>query len=186
MPRACGSLRANRVTTAADRGDDIEEDELPELDRLISDQRADDTPRQRPEEHGGDHGAPVLSIEALGLTQLSADLDGVTVSGQGLGGDYDEADGPALAGRHKQQRLGSVWQNREPESDAERIVRKAIAGLSDEEQETFRLVYGEKKSLREAGELLGISYETVRRRCDALKGIVTRALVQAAGGEVDE
>ena len=36
-----------------------------ELKRLIEEQEADDTDTVRPERHGGDHGQPVLSLDAL-------------------------------------------------------------------------------------------------------------------------
>lgn len=156
-----------------------------EIAHLAAEQRADDTPRQRAERHGGEGGGvPVLSIAALGLTQLSTDLDGVSVSGTGLGQAYDEANGPARNGRHKQQRLGALWANVEDaDSDAARIVRAAVADMTDEQRETFRLVFGERLSYRAAAEQLSIDVSSVRDRVETLKRIVTRALVTAAGGE---
>ena len=129
----------------------------------------------------------MLSIEALGLTQLSDDLDGVTVSGTSLGQSYDEAKGPARNGRFKQQRLGSLWANVEDgDGEAARIVREAVAEMSDEQRETFRLVFGERLSYREAAERLDIDVSSVRDRIETLKRIATRALVAAAGGTDEE
>jgi predicted DNA-binding protein (UPF0251 family) len=144
-----------------------------------------DEQQQRPERYGdgANHGDTVLSIEGVGLSDISTDLDGAAVSGQGLGAEYDEADGPGLSGRFRQRVAAPLWAAREPESEAERIVREAVKGMTSEQQETFRLVFGERKSYAEAAELLGVTKASVQGRVETLKRIVERALVQAAGGE---
>lgn len=156
-----------------------------ELARLIDEQRADDVQNQRPEEHGGNHGDPVLSAEALGL-DLGEQVDGVSVSGASLGQSYDEAVGPPLQGRWKQARLAPIWSHVEDgNGEAAQTVRDAIAGCTPEQRETFRLVYAERLSYGEAAERLGIDKSSVRDRVETLKRIVTRALVQAAGGDAE-
>lgn len=158
-----------------------------ELAQLIAEQRAEDTARQRPERHGGDHGAPVLSLDALRMTDVSTDLDGVAVSGAGMGGEYDESKGPGLTGRYKQRTVAPLYANVEDaNSEAARIVREALDAMTDEQRETYRLVFGERLSERAAAERLGISQPAVHQRVETLKRIVTRALVAASGGNAEE
>lgn len=156
-----------------------------ELAKLIAEQQTDDTPHQEPQRFGAGGRDKVLGTEALGLTQMAGDdLDGVTVSGASMSGDYDEAKGPALGGRYVQREQSSAFGSStgKPESEAERIVRDAVKTMTPEQQETYRLVFGERKSYAEAAEALGISKASVQNRVETLKRIVARALVQAAGG----
>jgi DNA-binding CsgD family transcriptional regulator len=161
-----------------------------ELDRLIREQAAEDNSRQAPQRFGAGGSEPVLSTAALGIIDVADALDGETVNGHGLGESYgegyDEATGPRIAGKYRQQRLGTIWAlTGDDASDAEAVVRKAVEDMTDAQRETYRLIYGERLSFREAADELGIDVSSVRDRVETLKRIVTRALVQASGGEAE-
>jgi predicted DNA-binding protein (UPF0251 family) len=154
-----------------------------ELEKLTAEQVADDTPRQRPEEHGGGHGQPVLSLEAALPFHASTDLDGMSLPDAGSGTKEGQ---PKLVGRFVQARVASLWAHVEDaDSEAAQVVRKAVESMTDEQRETFRLIFAERVSEREAAERLGISQPAVHSRVETLKRIVTRALVQAAGGDAE-
>jgi len=180
--------REEAVAWAQEHAEDLADSITEELDapRLDTGESAGPQP-QRPEEYGGNHGTPVLSIQGVGLPEVSTDLDGVTVSGAGLGAAYDQDNyAPKLAGRLVQRSINKLWAHVEDaNSEAAQVVRKAVETMTAEQQETFRLIFVERLSERDAAERLGISQPAVHYRVETLKRIVTRALVQAAGGTVE-
>lgn len=151
-----------------------------ELAQLIKEQAADDNSRQRPVRYSAD-GKPVMSLQALDMTNVSTDLDGVTVSAPGRS-DLDPATGPGLVGRFRQREVRGIAAPRSAESPQARIVREAIEKCTPEQQETFRLVFGEGLSLREAAQRLGIHFTSVRDRVETLKRLIAQALIDAAEG----
>jgi RNA polymerase sigma factor (sigma-70 family) len=118
----------------------------------------------------------VASLNAFGMEDVSTDLDGYAVSGAGLGTEYDLADGPPLAGRYRQRDARDLWAAVE-DTEESGDVRRVIASLSATQRETFRLLYVERLTEREAAAELGVTQQAVHNRAVKLRDAVERALV---------
>jgi RNA polymerase sigma factor (sigma-70 family) len=138
--------------------------------------------RQESQQHGDR--LRVLSLHGLGLEDVSADLYGASVSGAGLGDEYDEADGPPLAGRWRQQTIRDLWSDvpDEVDTDEAAAVRDVIAALSEAQQDVYRLLYVEQLSEREAADELGVTHQAVHGRAARLRATIRDVL----GVELDE
>jgi DNA-directed RNA polymerase specialized sigma24 family protein len=138
---------------------------------------------QVPQKHG-EESRVVLSLQGLTIDP-SADVDGETVSGVGLGRSEDdedgvdaaaEASGPGLTGRWRQASIRELWGALEG-SDPEAVsaVRKIVEDLPPSQQEIFQLIYVERLSEREAGRRLGCSQQAAHGRVTRLRSAVMKA-----------
>lgn len=126
----------------------------PEVRELAVQQQRGDTDMVRPQEFGHQ---PVLSLDAM----TSGDDPYVTA---GPDNTQEAVDGPALE---------------VPEPRATIAVRLALAELSETQQETYRLIYMDRLTIREAGQRLGIAHTSVLARLRTIHAAVGKAVVEA-------
>jgi hypothetical protein len=170
----------------AEHAPDFGRDDLTEMRGGLDAKRDEDTGEtvsrqyQEAERYGSDgpgrSGTRMLSLNKLDLEDFSADLDCESVSGAGLGGDYDEADGPPLAGRYVQRDGRATWLATPDDNEASAEVRAIVATLPATLRDVFDLLYVERLNMAEAGWRLGISKQAVQDRARRLRIAVEQAM----------
>lgn len=131
----------------------------PEVRALAVQQQRDDTETQRPQEFGHQ---PVLSLDAM-LTQ-------------------DEESSYAVGPDNTQKVVDGTPEHRQ--SSLVGIVADALSSLPEASQETYRLIYMDQLTIREAGAKLGIAHTSVLSRLRTIRAAVGEAVL-AAGEDLD-
>jgi DNA-directed RNA polymerase specialized sigma24 family protein len=132
----------------------------PETRALVAQQQRDDTDQVDTERFAGER---TVSLDALNLDET-------------VGAVPDIADEVV-------DRLSGEFATPAPQAPAVGVVQDVLASLPEHLAETYRLVYMDQKTLREAGDELGIAFTSVRSRLQTIYGLVGKAVI--AAGELD-